>query len=73
MAFHLVSHGPKHLRLSCDAGHRFVFNVVTDGGARQICVGDVKWRLGQQPADSLQYLEHASTFALVCAMDFGLL
>lgn len=73
MGFMLISHGDRHLQLASDDGHRFLFEVVSDRGARLVSIGRVEWIAGRQPANSAQFLERASHFAFVCAQDVGLL
>jgi hypothetical protein len=73
MAFMLISHGVGHLRLASDDGHLFLFEVVSNKGARLVNMGRVEWTAGRQPANSAQFIEHASHFAWACAQDVGLL
>ena len=73
MAFMLISHGDGHLQLASDDGHRFVFEVISDKGARLVSIGRIDWIAGRQPPNSAQFLEHASHFAFACAQDVGLL
>ena len=73
MAFMLISHGAGHLRLACDDGHLFLFEVVSDRGSRLVSIGSIEWTAGRQPPNSAQFIEHASHFALACAQDVGLL
>ena len=73
MNFMLVSHGPNHLRLASDAGHRFMFHVIRDGRDGLVAVEAVEWAFGRLPDNSSNLIADASRFASVCAEDFGLL
>ncbi len=71
-SFTLTCVGSKRLEFESDEGHRFVFRIRADDRQGKLMVGEASWKDAMPPSDSPCLLTAATSFASVCAEDFGL-